>query len=217
MAVRDTDENMPVISPSKVSSFSTLARTLSHDFYAWRWFSCLLAQPLVKAALVSEKDMRAQYRVLVRIEKQELLSAALFLLALAGMLTPYRMFSAAVLALGWWLSSYFTGQKKAVVLKLSTCWLQREFLPEDFEQKTLFQISEIISKKYQIPSLVDSVYFSDSVFRILYLAWFLFLLVPYPIPNFFLFVGFSVLGVVWIRNMLNSRRIYQNHKIIDVI
>jgi len=53
-----------------------------------------LAQPPVKAALVSEKDMRAQHRVLARIEKQELLSAALFLLALAGMLTPYRMFPA---------------------------------------------------------------------------------------------------------------------------
>ncbi|MFA5260317.1 MAG: hypothetical protein WC450_03720 [Candidatus Omnitrophota bacterium] len=208
---------MNVIPQSKVSSFPTLIRTLDNDFYSWRWFSYLLAQPPVKTALILEKDMPRQYRALARIERQELLLAGILLLSWAGLLTPFRIPVAVLLCFGLWVSSYLTTKKKAIITQISTRWLQKEFLPGDFEQKTLYQISEIISKKYKVTSLVDAVYFSDTVFRILYLGWFVLLLVPYPIPNFFIFAGASVFAVILLRNILNSRRIYQSHRMIDMI
>ena len=200
-----------------MSSLPTLTRTISNDFYARRWFSFLLAQPPVKTALISEGNMQIQYRALARIERLEGLLDGALLLCLAGMLTPYRIPVAVLLCFWLGLSSYLTTKKKEVMLHLSLCWLRMEFSPDDFEQKTLFQIAEIISKKYQIASLVDTVYFSDTALRILYTGWFVFLLIPYPIPDFAVFAGCSVFAVILVRNILNSRRLYQSHRIMDVI
>ena len=203
--------------PSKVSSLPTLARTVENDFYCGQWFSYLLSQSPVKAALVPDENMRRQYRALARIEKQALLLDALLLLCLAGMLTPYRMAVIVLLAAWFWRSSYLTNKKKAIVVELGMRWLSLEFTPEDFERKTLYQLAEIISRKYGVASMVDTVYFNDTVFRILYTGWFVFLLVPYPIPDFAAFAGCSVLAVILIRNILNSRRVYQSHRMMDAV
>ncbi len=203
--------------PDKVSSFPTFIRTLQNDFYSRQWFSHLLWHPAISSALISDKNRRETYRTLARIERQELGLYVLSLLLLLGMATPFRLPAVLCLLLVLMAHSYLSNKKKALVVQLSAVWLRTEFPPETFDQKTLYQITEILSRKYDTVSLVDTLYFSDSILRILYIGLFVFLLIPYPVLNFFLFAAWVVTGIFLIRYILNNRRIYQNRRLMDMI
>jgi hypothetical protein len=72
-------------------------------------------------------------------------------------------------------------RKRAVVSQISRELLLLDFPGEALTQKTLYQIAEIYSRRYNIPSLVDTIYHWDRILRTAVLVLSVILTIIYPV------------------------------------
>ena len=161
-----------------ISSFDTLLRSIRYDFYAGRWFHYFIRSKGIQKVFHDDRaDCLSRYAAYSRMS---LFSDALFLGTVV-------VFSAAFarMSFSWFVGSvllflvfqYVGKIQRQRLVFLSSVLLRNEFEPTDFRMMSLFQISEQLSRRYGVSSLVDTISLSDNFLRKLFLAGYVF---PWP-------------------------------------
>ena len=153
----------------QITTPQALSNTIKNDSYVLWWFASLIVQPKLRAYLNQKQDsnIRLQYQRLARI----LLLRALgyFILLCLG----YQ----AISTRQWWLAGFLPAMiwiffliKKTfsqTIEKISSKLIEKDFPHPLLNQKTIFQIGEFYSRRYQVPSLVDNITSMDNAGRLL--------------------------------------------------
>ena len=134
----------------KVSSLEAIVSTIKTDQQVLRWFLFLISQPVIQAKLKNTDQMATLYSNLKRtISRQRSLYQIIFCSGLfIFFLNQWIYFWLGIIALYPCIKLYRT--KKSLVVKISSYLISSDFRGNDLSEKTLFQISELYSKKYQI-------------------------------------------------------------------
>ena len=174
------------------------------DKYVGRWFLFLILQPSFKARAAGLTDIQSAYRA---IRRSGILlwflgggSSVLFLLALE---TRQYLFVFPAIAGVFFFFKTLDAKKKKIA-DVILYFIEQDFPPDILAKTTLYQLGEVYSETYRIPSLVDTIYHLDKIYR--FTLVFSFFLVAYITNiNVFLvrqFAFFALFfGVAFIVNM----------------
>lgn len=153
-------------SPHKiVSTLEALISSIDHDEQVYRWFAFLAGQPNIKAKFGKEGAGKDLYRHLQSTGARRKMLGLTALFFMTGVLYFEQMPYLWVTVLFLFPFAKLEHDHKKWVKEISTQLLVHDFEPAELRQKTLYQISEIYSRKYNIPSFVDAVYFADAITR----------------------------------------------------
>ncbi len=148
-----------------VSSIESITATIENDSDTFHWFSYVICQPAVISRLSAQADIKIAYQLFKKTMLQQRLTAVTLLIFLLVIvcLQKYKYF---------WLAFLFiypliklNQAKKGCVVEISRRLLLEDFAESVLCQKTLYQIAEEYSRRLEIPSLVDSIYFRDRFLR----------------------------------------------------
>jgi len=180
----------------RVTSIKSLASTISTDRQVRRWFTYLILHQTVRRELSNNKEIESAYKRIKNIFLQEkiicILSVCILLLAV--MTHQWECGLGAAILLG--INGFLQAKNKKSIIKVCDSLISRDFNQQSFAQKTLYQIGEIYSRKYNIISLVDAVTSTEALTRKAVLYMFVFATFIYPL-NFWQTCG-SVLVVYYI-------------------
>jgi len=197
---------------TNVSSLEALTSSIDTDKQVYRWFTLLVSQPSLRSKLTSIKKMKTTYQ---EIKKIISIQRLIFLFLLGSLLILIVLKQYFLLFLGL-LFSYplvvLHLKKKRCVMAISQHILSRDFEIEDLCKKTLYQICEIYSKKYKIPSLVDTIYAQDNISRKTIIFTFVFTAWIYPLNNIFFVFLAVILSYNIVYALMNTSFIYKNLK-----
>lgn len=157
-----------------------LERTLNSDGQVYRWFIFLVSQRQVQ---VDFKEIDGGVQLFLRLRRILAGETFLYLAAvLYGSILFYFQWDLYVLGLIFFLGvlAGLRYLKKRCVVPLSLGLIKKDFPAEILSQKTLYQIGEFYSKKYDCPSLVDTIYFVDDISRKVIVAAVVFTVFIYP-------------------------------------
>ena len=148
-----------------VTSCEAIVDSIKTDQYVSRWFSHLIIQPAVQEQLKSQGDVLKLYQSLARsVAWQAIVYALLIVCVVVFWLTkdmlsivPFILLSAASLK--------NIATRKNIVSQISLKVLAQDFPPQELGAMTLFHLGEVYSRKYKIPSLVDTIYSLDKILR----------------------------------------------------
>jgi|GEM_PF-1633841 len=165
----------PLATPSNVpvSSLNAIVSSIKVDSQVFRWFEFLVSRPAVQAQLSAHPEVAALYSEL----KKNALAQMLFLTA-AVVLAAFVLFTkhyAAALVSGIFLWPYWQVRNRKVnaIAEISRVLITQDFPEERLAVTTLYQIGEIYSTQFGIPSLVDTIYHLDRIIRIVLLCVFI--------------------------------------------
>ncbi|HPN56162.1 MAG TPA: hypothetical protein PLD92_04895 [Candidatus Omnitrophota bacterium] len=201
----------------KVSTYTTIINTIENDSATFEWLNYFLWQPQVKLAWERHPSLHALAHPLKMTEALEIIYKILILLSLGAFIANHLvMILLAILPLSGLLTMNQRAKKK-IVVKIAGTLLKEEFDELFFEEKTLYYLTELLSKKYNTHSLLDCIYFTENVFRAALIGLFLLFISPF-FPNnilngVFLF-GLLFLLCSW---TLSSHHIYHFSKILQAI
>ena len=146
-------------------SIRGLRSTILIDKYVGRWFLHLISQPSFKARAAGLPAIQSAYRAVRRYEIALWglagWSSLFFVLALE-LKNSFLVFPALA---GVFFFSKTLSAKKRKIADISLYFVEQDFNPETLAQTTLYQIGEIYSERYRIPSLVDAMYHLDKIYR----------------------------------------------------
>ncbi len=135
-----------------------VSSTIKTDAHTYRWFAYLLFKPQVKKELTADANIKANYTHIKHI----ILGQALLNLIIAifivfvnvsGVYSYYWLgivFLFPIFKLHW--------SKKANIIKIA-----QKLISGDYNQLSLYQLCEVLSKKFSIPSLVSTIYYLDTI------------------------------------------------------
>ena len=199
-----------------ITSIEAVENTINSDRQVFRWFTFLIVQPAVKAKMLKEETTRQLYSNFKR-------TMALQLIWYVGLLGCLLVLVFSKHFIFLWLgilflfpATYLHLNKKKYVRQISTRLLTQDFDIAELNKKTLYQIGESYSQKYNIPSLVDTIYFIDKISRATLITVFVLacLLLPFFIDSYQLNVWkfyFSLMIAYYLINALvNTNAIYRH-------
>ncbi len=194
-----------------VSSLEAIASSIDTDEQVFRWFNFLVTRPAISEHLTDVNHAATLYPRLRKILCLQLLLNVLIvgLLVLIIVSKQYVYLWAGLLFI-YPLFKLNQNQKKLVV-EISTELLKKDFQLEDLCQKTLYQLCEIYSKKYNIPSLVDTIYHLDNISRKTIMCVFIFTCFIYPLKVWQIFAT-TIASYFVIQIILKIPFIYKNLK-----
>ena len=153
-------------SPHKiVSTLEALTSSIDHDGQVYRWFTFLVSQPEVKSKFTEKENGKGLYQKLDVVRATQIAIGILSLVFLIGVLylQKYKYLMLGLVLIYALIKLNLS--KRRYVKDISRQLLEQDFEPSGLGQKTLYQISELYSRKYNIPSFVDAVYFADAITR----------------------------------------------------
>ncbi len=195
-----------------VSNIEALVSSIRSDDQVYRWFTHLTFQSGLQSQLAKDQNITILYDKLKKIIIQQ---RFLFI----GLLTLSLLFIALQLYL--WLSVVLiflypiyrlNRTKKDCVALISEYALKSEFNATELTTKTLYQICEILSRKYNIPSLVDTIYAQDNLSRKTIIFTFVFTAWIYPLTNILAVFIAVILAYHIIYALTKTTYIYKNLK-----
>ncbi len=208
---------MDKINTPKVSSYQTVINSIEDDYDTYQWFGYLLWQEQPKTLLCEAAGIDRLYSNLADKERNELLGrTVIFILVYVFIRTQMAYMALPVLPLCLGLFFLKKG-KKEIIIKLSSLFLQQEFSQDIFGQKTLYQLAEIISKKYHTTSLVDVIFFNENFFRLFLIGIFLLFVSPFIFVNIFDNLLVIILFMFFIKSIVTSRWTYRHPKLMRLI
>jgi hypothetical protein len=194
-----------------VSSLEAILSSIETDDQVYRWFSFLVVQPALKKSIVNQDSTTKVYDALKKINLFQgliyifllvalfyILWSKQFIYLLLGLLFIYPLFKIHSL-------------KKKYVVELSRILLTRDFKPEEISQKTLYQLGEIYSRKFNIPSLVDTIYALDNTSRKAIIFAFVFTAFIYPLKVWQIFAS-MILAYLLTQILIKTSVIYKHLK-----
>ena len=182
---------MPVSFHKNVSSIEAIASSIETDEQVYRWFTFLIVQPALKANLLKEEnagELYAQFKKAALLQRT-LYSFLLLCLCIIVFSKKFVYLGAGILFIYPLIKIHL--KKKDCVVKISTLLLKHDFDMAELCQKTLYQLGEIYSRKYNIPSLVDTIYALDNVSRKAIIFAFIFTAFIYPLKVWQIFLRFA--------------------------
>ena len=199
----------------KISSFLSVKNTLRNDYYTQCWFYFILQQKNVQqTCFQNTQESKALYQLTLFYWMGSITKLSIF--GLLALLVPGFIPLEASLCLMPLIAFYIYVRKsyKPRLVDLSLHLLQSEFTEEDFKYRTMFEISEILSEKYQTISLIDAIAFSSDVMRHFFLIG---IIMPWPsfIQSLAIFVFLYQCCNQWINSSifyshLSSASLYTN-------
>jgi hypothetical protein len=147
----------------KISGLKTLLSSINNDYQVYRWFLFLIMSQQVRTKIKELPLWNALYSFLNRYIFIHWLVTTLFLSSLIIAIKHpfFLLFNIALIIPLYVLHR----NKKRLVVQLAEALLKNDFSQTDLNQKTLYQIAEILSRNYKIPSLVDVIYNADQFIR----------------------------------------------------
>ena len=192
-----------------VSSYQTILNSVQNDTDTLNWFFYLLWNPDIRNALTATEKYQRDYRSLLRIETIEYLLGALTLGCLLGfMKTRLPLFIGFALLL-FSLHAVLFHLKKSRIINLSTAFLQRDLTPDQLSKQTLYHLTEVLGRKYNTASLVDTIYFQENFSRILGVGFFLLFISPLTLASLADAVFALFLALVTARFFISNRWVYR--------
>jgi hypothetical protein len=153
-------------SPHKiVSSLEAITSSIENDGQVYRWFAFLVTQQEVKGKLKPEGQAKHFYQKLMLVNLAQIFVLILILAILfAAVYFGKYIFLVGALAVLYPLTKL--GQaKRRCVKEITRQLLEKDWEPAELGQKTLYQLSELYRRKYNIPSFIDAIYFADAITR----------------------------------------------------
>ncbi len=142
-----------------------LRSTILVDKYVSRWFLFLILQPSFKTRSDGLPGLQSAYRSIRRCEIL-LWCLGIGMGAFCSLAFEMKSYAVAVPALaGLFLFFRTLTVKKTHIADISLYFIERDFPPETLAKTTLYQIGEIYSERHEIPSLVDTMYHLDRIYR----------------------------------------------------
>jgi len=143
-----------------------LRSTILVDKYVSRWFLFLILQPSFKARGDGLPDIQSAYRAIRQCEIL-LWCLGIGMCALCSLALEMKSYVVAVPALAGLFPFFRTlTVQKSHIADISLYFVERDFPPETLAKTTLYQMGEIYSERYEIPSLVDTIYHLDKIYRV---------------------------------------------------
>ncbi len=149
-----------------VTSLEAILNSIQTDPQVFRWFSFLIVQPKLKSELSqmeNVKKMYGEFENTMAMQRGLVVILCLMLLCLIS-LRHYLFLLPGLSSLFLWV--LLQNRQKRKTKEIVRYLLSRDFKESELSQKTLFQICEIYSQKYHIPSLVDTIYSLDTISRL---------------------------------------------------
>ncbi|MFA5260935.1 MAG: hypothetical protein WC450_06900 [Candidatus Omnitrophota bacterium] len=143
-----------------------LRSTILIDKYVSRWFLFLILEPSFKARSEGLPVIQAAYQTIRRYEiLLWFLGGGIGLSFLGALEMRNYVFVFSALA-GMFLFFRTLAAKKKQIADISLYFIEHDFPPEALAKTTLYQIGEVYSETYKIPSLVDTLYRLDKIYRV---------------------------------------------------
>jgi hypothetical protein len=194
--------NIPVTSPKAIKS------TIQTDPQVARWFEFLITRPALKEKLSAAHACCSLYQQLSRIQAGETTMLALLFSLLCLVVwqpTPLLLLGLFLLCPYFWIKTH----KATIVAQISLPLIEQDYPPAQLTVTSLYQISESYAHRYQIPSLVDTIFHLDRTAR-----WAIFtvlvttcVILPLPLHKQLIYAVIAQLVVV---HFLRSDFIYKN-------
>jgi len=201
----------------RVSTYQTVINTIENDPATFEWLNYFIWQPRVKPVWQKKPGLRDLTAPLKKTEGLEIIHKILILVLLGGYIAYHLpVFLLLILPFGS-LLIITQRAKKQIVVKIGAALLKEEFEEHFFEEKTLYYLTEILSKKYHTSSLLDSIFFTENIFRTVLIGLFLLFISPFSPNNIFdgmLFFGLLFLMGRW---AFTSHHIYRFSKILQAV
>jgi len=148
-----------------VSNIEGLSESITSDYQVGRWFVYLVTRPDVKSDLIKDPNISFLYPKLnACLQKQGFLCLLTLCFLLFIVVTgqyPLIWLSFVFFLVHWRLNSL----KTEIVKQIGIVMLTNDYPEKEICKKTLYQISEHYSRKYNIPSLVDVIFSYDVIAR----------------------------------------------------
>ncbi|MFA5260094.1 MAG: hypothetical protein WC450_02575 [Candidatus Omnitrophota bacterium] len=201
----------------RVSTYQTIINTIENDPATLEWLNYVLWQPQVRLVWQEKLALHALARPLKRTEALEIIYKILILI-LSGVFIAHHNSAFLLLLISLTgLLAMNQKAKKQIVVKIGASLLKEEFDEQVFEEKTLYSLTETLSKKYNTDSLLDCIFFTENILRMTLIGLFLLFISPF-FPNNILdgLLAFGLLFLLcsWI---FTNHHIYHFSKIIHAI
>ncbi len=204
---------MNIPQAQKVSSLESLVSSIDVDNQVYQWFLLLITRPKVISQLQSSAEITEKYATLKKTFIHQRILLCLFLVT-ALILIAFKYYLFLPLVLLFFLPLWKVSKiKKESLLAISTYLLKSTFDPETLPTKTLYQISEIFSRDYKIPSLVDAIYIQDNIARKTIIFTFVFTAWIYPLANIWSVFLSVFIAYFTIQALMSTSLFYNNLKI----
>lgn len=194
-----------------VSSLEAILSSIETDEQVYRWFSFLVVQSGVRESIFKTNNSQALYD---ELKKTNFLQGVLYLILFFALFLilfskqfPYLLFGLVFI----YPLLKVHNKKKKLIVSLSRNVLTQDFKPDELPQKTLYQIGEIYSRKYNIPSLVDTIYVLDNTSRKAIIFAFVFTAFIYPLKVWQITVS-MILAYLLAQILIKTSIIYKHLK-----
>jgi hypothetical protein len=180
------------------SNYSTILKnSILTDKYIYNWSFDLISQKDARDILTKNPYSKTDYSIF----KSDLIISRISFTATAAFLALgifYGLTWLLFLVITFFGIFIFFHKKLKNKTAILSLWIIRQEIKDlELKQPTIYQISEILSRKYRIPSLVDNLYFFDSTSAILLAATALALQIFLP-PRYPTLARFIFLFILYI-------------------
>jgi hypothetical protein len=178
-----------------VSSMSSIISSIENDRYVYHWFLILISLPEIQQKICVQNKKKEEYQSLKKIQIAKIIIyVALALTITAFCLTKqFWILLLGILPLVILVNLFRKNRRR--VAAISEQFLLENIQPDELNRQTLYQTCEHLSKKYNIPSLVDIITCQDFIGRKVLLGAILILIFLFPINDWkILIVVFVVLS-----------------------
>ena len=148
-----------------VSSMSSIVSSIENDRYVYRWFLILISLPEIQQKICVQNKKKKEYQALKKIQIAKIIiyiTLALIITA-SCLIKQFGVLLLGVLPLVI-LVNLFRKNRRCVAA-ISEQFLLENIQPDELNRQTLYQTCEYLSKKYNIPSLVDIITCQDFIGR----------------------------------------------------
>lgn len=170
----------PEINQGAISSVSSIIGSIKNDRQVYRWFLMLVRLPEITKVLSVPNKVNKEYLCLKKIQTTKIITYAItvFIAAASCLIKQPWVLLGEVVPLVIFVNLF--QENRRCVAAISERFLLENIQPDELVQQTLYQICENLSKKFNIPTLVDIITFQDRIGRVVLLGAILFLPFIYP-------------------------------------
>ena len=149
----------------KVSSLRAVQNTIRYDTQVAFWFRQLLFRPELRASLETDPPAKVNYATASLFHGLE---TALFVCEACFLVAAliFDQVFAALVAIALAIAAHNAGdRKRAALSRIGSGLVRQELVADALPRTTLYQMCERLSRRYNVPSLIDTITYSDAVLR----------------------------------------------------
>ena len=147
---------------SATINMQAIKNSIASDRQTYRWFLMLICLPDIRQQLSAMDNGQAQYKSIKRIRIAEVGMYALLAALWAAVFVSRQPWGFLLGMIPLAMLAYLSKKSRQRVAAISEEFLLKN---ADLGQQTLFELCEGLSKKFNIPSLVDTITHQDFIVR----------------------------------------------------